>query len=343
MRRYFFRIFAVALLYLPVHFAVCLFLPAPISAEYWVRELIVVKQILANAIRSPRFIFLGGSSTLFGIDAKKVAAEIGLPTMNMGLHGGMRLGQMLSVGEDVVRPGDVLVLSLEVHYYSCDRAAWNNWQVRNALAWDRSYFDSLSLGTRVKALFDGGSPSLIIDILASKLGSIAGSKVIDSRLKALAPTEVIWARYSSGKLRTSDFAYSAYNIDDRGDMLEIDGANYSGPGAPANEPGNICSDPFFVLSSFVARMKKNDVRVFVANTPYLIEGTPTAGWQEAEERFLQDVRSAGAEVLGRREELFFPRMYFFNTQYHLNDYGRRERTRILVSNLRGLGLGGPRL
>ena len=132
---YVFRTIAVASIYLTVHFLVCLFLPSPIAAEYWIRELIVVKQMLAGSIGfSPRIIFLGGSSTLFGIDAQVVATETGLPAMNMGLQAEMRLDRLLSVGEAMVRRGDVLVLPLEQGLYSCDKQAWDDWQLRNALA-----------------------------------------------------------------------------------------------------------------------------------------------------------------------------------------------------------------
>src|ERR1035437_6583536 len=77
VRRYFFRTIAVAAIYLALYFSVCLFLPAPISAEYWVRELIGIKRILANSIVSPRIIILGGSSTLFSIDARQIEETTG--------------------------------------------------------------------------------------------------------------------------------------------------------------------------------------------------------------------------------------------------------------------------
>jgi hypothetical protein len=343
---YVFRTVAVASIYLTAHFSVCLFLPSQISAEYWVRELIVVKQKLADAIsssRSQRVIFLGGSSTLFGIDAQEVAAETDLPTMNMGLHAGMRLERVLAAGEAVIRRGDVLVLPLEPNFYSCDQEAWNDWQLRNALAWDRSYFDNLSLGTRIRVVFYAGGADLMIDVLASKLESIASTKDYAARLEALAPAEVIWGRYRSGKLRTNGFSYSAYNIDDRGDMLENEGADYSGPGVPANEPNNICSDTLSILINFVARMRHKEVRILFAHTPYLIEGTPTPGWDDAEKNFLRDIMSSGAEVLDRREELFFPRSYFFNTKVHLNALGRRIRTKTLIVNLKELGIGQSRV
>jgi hypothetical protein len=338
MRRYFFGIVAVAATYLVLHFLVCLFFTAPISAEYWLRELIVIKRILANSIASPRIIFLGGSSALFSIDARQVEETTGIRAMNMGLHAGMRLEQMLLVGEDVVRPGDILVLILEPNFYSCDVAPWDDWQVTNALAWDKSYFNSLALLTRIGAIFSSGSPMLAVKIIASKFGSIIAPAAYTDRFQALAPIDVIWERYRSGKFRPGDFEYSAYNIDDRGDIQKNIGV-WRGPGIPANEPSNVCHYTLSILANFVVRMKDIGVRVLVAHTPYLIEGAPRAGWQEAEANFSRDIGSTGATILDQREELFLPRAYFFNTSLHLNQVGRRDRTNIMVADLAKNGIG----
>lgn len=339
MRRYFFRTVAVAATYLGLHFLVCLFLPSPISAEYWVRELIVIKRMLAHSIPSPRLIFLGGSSTLFDIDASQVEEMTGLRAMNMGVHAGMRLEQVLLVGEDVVGRGDILVLAMESGYYSCDQEPWIDWQVRNALAWDRSYFDNLPLVTRIAAIFSAGSPMLGVAILTSRVGSIVFPEAYAKRVQALAPIEVIWERYRSGKLRPSNFAYSAYNIDDRGDIQKNIGAKYGGFGVAENEPSNICPHALSIFADFVARMKDKGVRVLFSHTPYLIEGPPAFGWQEAEATFSRQIGSTGATILDRREDLFLPREYFFDTELHLNHIGRCERTKIMIADLRKLGIG----
>jgi hypothetical protein len=337
--RYVFRMIAVSAIYVTLHFSLCLFLPSPIAAEYWARELIVVKSMLANSILSPRIIFLGGSSTLFGIDAIQVEKKSGVPAMNMGLHAGMRLKQVLLIGERVVRRGDILVLILEPNFYGCNRMAWNSWQVENALAWDRQYFDNLPLETRIEAIFSAGAPTLMMKVLVGNVVSVVAPKYYGARIRALAPVEVIWASYRSGTLRTRSFEYSAYNIDNRGDMLNNEGARYSGPGVQATEPGDICPDLLPVLTTFVGQVKDKGVRVIVAHAPYLLDGAPEVGWREAETRFSRQLASTGAEILDRREELFFSRTDFFNSNLHLNQTGRDKWTKIAIADLRKLGIG----
>src|SRR5215467_14299553 len=74
---------------------------APVAAEYFVLQTIQVKEALLARIPSPRIIFLGGSSSLFGIDATAVSAALHIDTMNMGLHGGLRLDRFMQVAHEV--------------------------------------------------------------------------------------------------------------------------------------------------------------------------------------------------------------------------------------------------
>jgi hypothetical protein len=114
---------------------------------------------------------------------------------------------------------------------------------------------------------------------------------------------------------------------------------YLGPGVRADEPSDICPDELAILTTFVSRMKDKGVRVIIAHTPYLIDGEPTEGWQEAEARFSRSVALTGADLLDRREELFMPRSDFFNTKLHLNEDGRRKWTNAIIADLRKLGVG----
>jgi hypothetical protein len=339
MRGYFFRVIAIAAACLAIHFFVCLYMPSPIAAEYWVREMIVVKRALA--VSSPRIVVLGGSSSLFGIDARQVTAETGVFTMNMGLHVGVRIDRLLAVGEEMAQRGDIFVLALESLYYDCAATHWTDWQIRNMLAWDRAYFDDLPFRSRLIGVFTAGGPQLSINIFAERISLGLLPQRYADRLGALKPDDVILARYRSGRSRTDHFSYSAYNLDDHGDMLNNRGATFSGAGIPATSPGPVCPAIVAILANFVASMKAKGVRVVAAHTPYLVDGAPAPGWQKAEHAFLRDLTAIGLEVVDHREELFFSRSSFFNTSQHLNESGRRERTKLLINDLRRFGIGIP--
>ena len=69
MRVYVVKLYLAAVGYFTAHCAIILFLPAPLPAAYWVREMVVIKRHQADLMPSPKIVFLGGSSVLFGIDA----------------------------------------------------------------------------------------------------------------------------------------------------------------------------------------------------------------------------------------------------------------------------------
>jgi len=56
---------------------------------------------------------VGGSTTMFGIDAEYIEREHGLPVANLGLHVGMGPAALIGIGLSSLRKGDTLVLSLE--------------------------------------------------------------------------------------------------------------------------------------------------------------------------------------------------------------------------------------
>lgn len=320
------------------HVLVLLTVAAPIPAEYWVYETIIVKRSIAASLPSPRIIFLAGSSALFGIDAKYIEASTGIPTMNMGLHAGMRLDQILDIGEEMARPNDVIVLALERDFYGCGRQNLTSWQVRNWLAWDRGRFNALPLRERAWASLTASDPSLMFEIIGNFAGSRLFPGLYTRRLNALAPPSAIMNRFWSGVDRPAGFMYSAYNLDDRGDMLHIDGSHAVDPGVNGLEPAKVCPATLTTLARFIAEMRSRKVRVIFSHEPYLIERRPAAGWRQSEAAFARDIQAIGSELLESRDEVFFNRQAFFNLNEHLNEAARKRRSALAVADLKRLGI-----
>ncbi|MBV7532542.1 hypothetical protein [Chitinophaga sp. sic0106] len=87
---------------------------------------IVIKHKRLNEIKGPRLIFAGGSNMAFGLDSKAVEEATHMPVVNLALHGGLGLDFILEELKDVVRAGDMVVLSpeyfLEEGRYELDAA-----------------------------------------------------------------------------------------------------------------------------------------------------------------------------------------------------------------------------
>src|SRR5689334_412801 len=86
--RYLAAFAAAAVLGLPAMLGLGLALaPAPIAAEYWVRQAMVVKADISHRHDSGRkALVVGGSSALFSIDTRALTAEFGVPFVNLATH-----------------------------------------------------------------------------------------------------------------------------------------------------------------------------------------------------------------------------------------------------------------
>lgn len=341
-QQYVLKTLVVAAAFFFLQFGIILAVPSPIEASYWVREMLVLKQHFAQSTAEvPRLLFLGGSATLFGIDAKTVSAELGMPAINFGLNADLPLDRLLAIADNVTRPGDILVLPLEQEYYDCSSRDWYALRLRNFLAWDRAYFSTLPVSTRLWAIFSSAKPDLAREIISDRIWSGLYPEQYSERLAALGSPDEIYVRYSLGVARRSGISYWAYNIDDHGDATQNIGSHYTGIGVSPLRPAKICPAVLSQLKQFVAIMKSRHVRVLIAHSPYLTDKAPDRGWINAEALFSSDIRATGAEILDRREDLFLPRKDFFDTYLHLNEPGRKARTETLVAALRMLDVGSP--
>ncbi|MDD5262356.1 MAG: hypothetical protein PHD76_10975 [Methylacidiphilales bacterium] len=331
MKACFFKILFTALAVFALYFLILYEVRSPIAAEYWVHELIVVKRHLSADMPSPKIILLSGSNTLFGIDASEMEKELKIPAINFGLHGGMRLEWLLDEGRSLAKPGDILLLPLEAGYY--DGRDWQEWELRNVLAWNSRWVDSLSMPKRFSIFCKAGSFDMAFELAQVKTLLLFSHGKFPERLQALEPEDKIFARFKSEQGPPLTFAYGL-KMDDHGTILGADDSQYTGPSEPMSYPSAISPMPKKLLAEFVAEMKARKVRVYFAHSPYVMDGKAGPGWEGAERKFQKEIRDLGSEVIDRREQLFFPREYFFNTKYHLNTRGKEARTKILIEALR---------
>ena len=115
-----------------------------VPAEYWLREVAIVKQQLCRETPSPKVLILSGSNALFGFDSDRLAHFLERPVINFGLHAGLSLEYLLNRYDLSLKPGDWVILPLEYELY---RTAESNtsWFTTQVMAWDPAYFEDLSL------------------------------------------------------------------------------------------------------------------------------------------------------------------------------------------------------
>jgi hypothetical protein len=337
MKKYLLIVAGATGLILAGHFGAILAIHSPLPAEYWIREFIVVKQHEAAMMPTPKIVFVGGSCTLFGIDAAKVQSSLHLPAINFGLNAGLRLEDHLAQARAVVKPGDTIVLSLEPCYYDEYTERWNSGQVRNALSWNRDALDRLPFARKAWILLTASNPEISRDLIESEANLIFSPGRLGRRLEALAPENDIVARFERERGSSTAFAYEIGNLDDNGDMLHTadDGNLFHGPNWPVTRPASVSPYARNLLVPFIKEMKGRNVRVLFDYTPYLIYADPNYDWKKADLAFRADIASlGGGNIIEPRDAFFYPNTLFFHSNLHLNEQGRELRTDRLIEALR---------
>ncbi|MGR9085496.1 MAG: hypothetical protein ACU841_00285 [Gammaproteobacteria bacterium] len=310
---------------------------APVPAEYWVNEMLAVKKELVKSVSGKRKIIIaGGSSTLFGIDAEYASQQLNMPVINFGLHAGLRLEKILNEAGSVLDPDDYLILHLEPPYYDCHKEL-NSWQIRNFIAWDHESWSKLNRPEKIKFFFSI-SPSLYLDMFISGLKRQFYPASVKERTAALNQSATL-SRFRSRTLSYSSFSYSANQLNDHGDLQAAIGSNFRLQSRDARKPNHICGDTKTRLKEFADRLKKDGVRVYFANTPYIDWKVDKSNIDRSEFVFLREISPIGC-LIDRRRDLFFDKRYFFNSNLHLNVEGRRIRTKRLIDAIRNRVLSG---
>lgn len=326
--RYIATVFASTIAAIVLYFGLVLALaPAPIAAEYWVREMLVVKRDIARRHDGmPKVLIASGSSTLFNIDTKQLTDALGIPFVNFGLHAALPLATLLEETQAVANRGDTIILPLEPLYY-CVREP-TSWQVRNMIAWQHDRWAALDLEQRVRGVALLG-PGVLVELLVAQLQRQFWPDSLRRRLEAFDDSAIL-SRFRKAPL-PERFAYSAYHLDELGNMRRTMGANYTGvPPSPETEIP-FCETSRARLRTFLAKTSSRDVAVYFANTPSVLPPNLDRAKAIQSSDQLSSALSNFAPVLDDRHSLMMDRRFFFDTDLHLNEEGRRLRTQMLES------------
>ncbi|MDD5350408.1 MAG: hypothetical protein PHQ12_09380 [Chthoniobacteraceae bacterium] len=333
LKAFFLSALAAGAVYYTVLFFV---IDAPIPAEYWVAEMITVKkELIKQYAGREKIIVGGGSSTLFGVDAEAASRQLGVPVLNFGLHAGLRLEKILQETASVAEPGDTVILPLEPPYFE-PSPQWTGWQVDNVIGWDHAAWKELNWRGKGRFLLSI-SPAVFTRMCVAKLQEKFWPAAISERLNALNEAAVL-ARFRD-RPAPEKFEYSAYNLDNHGDMQRAEGSKYKGKAWYLSKPDRVSKATATLLQAFVGSMKAKGVRVYFANTPLIASEESLDTLHAGEAHFLGDLAAIGP-MIDRREDVLLDRKYFFNTDLHLNTEGRAIRTERLVQAIRKTVLPG---
>jgi hypothetical protein len=285
----------------------------PTESSRWIYELLQKKEAHAAAVQGPRLFVTAGSSTLYGINAKRIEELTGRPTINMGCHAGLGLPYMLYLIKKTARPGDTVLLAIEYELYSLDL---NKETIDDyLLARDPDYFRRLSWLEKIE--------------MTTRIPFKRLQKGLSIRHKPESPPR-------------PHHPY-AEDIDDNGDEV----ANWTAERQPPNFRLKLIASNlvdgipstdragFNAIRDFVAWARAHQVTV-LATFPNLVYHAeydkPPA--QQAIKAITDFYTSQGVPVIGTAREAMLPMDQFFDTSYHLTHEAALKRTERLVPELK---------
>ena len=258
-------------------------------------------------IDEPKIILVGNSNVAFGICSERIEEALGMPVVNLGLHGDLGNAYHEQIAKLNINEGDIVVVC-HCSFSDEDKI------VDNQLAWvTYDYHEELWPIIRVKD-YPGmlsAYPTYIID---SFLLWLTGQGNI-------AP-EGCYSREAFNEYGDVNYKpeYNQMNVDDffRQYNLEIPKIN------------NVCIDRLNELNQYCINQ----------GATLVVAGYPIAygEYSEYTERDFIDFqeelkKELDCDVISDYTDYFFPYRYFYDTAFHLNEEGTEVRTNQLISDL----------
>jgi hypothetical protein len=256
---------------------------------------------------SPRIVLVGGSNLAFGVDSSMMGHALGYHPVNMGLHLGLGLDFMLTEVAPFLKPGDVVLISLEYEHFI-----------------DLYYGDASTLFIMLQVqpssihFLTFGHAVLLLDQGLMVMGSM-----IRHSLRVL-----------SGERQGEASVYQRSAFNQFGDFVAHHTKGPQPFPVDRYKPPTHASMARVIqrLNHFHAACQRQGILVFYSYPPLVQEQ------MQANRAIIQDIAGQLAQqlhmpLLDTPEEMSLPVDYFFDGPYHLNVIGTGIRTSHLITKL----------
>ena len=260
---------------------------------------------------SPRIILVGGSNVSFGIDAERMQRVLGIPVINDGLHAGLGVAPLREL-EEVLHPGDVVILSLEYHLFSS----------RDVMDGDITFLSDWIeyVPRRIKFLSDPWeeAPALYATMLQRKVNRQVNTYLFGGSLDDVRDV-FVGTRYNSN----GDFIGHLHQASTPRRRISAEPYPVSA----------IQKHIFIFLEQFHQTALEKGAEVYFEAPASRKTNCENTGEASMANFFKVFEEQSSIPVLTPLEEVCLPDKYFFDTAYHLNAEGRQLRTERLIQNL----------
>jgi len=258
-----------------------------------------------KATKGKKIVIIGGSNASFGIDTELMEQQLGLPVVNMAIHGGIPVKYVVEQAKPYLNSGDILIFSKE--YEGLRDKDWNTLdgtEISKVATYDLSQVRVLLSDRK---MFETTVPNIFNTIKKYiDLHPIEGRKGINS---------VYDARAFKEDNLMPEFIKGSYELDVKQHPLN-----------EMNENSPILKG----LREYKDFFNEKGVD-FYLTPPVIIKGyfeddKILPFWHFFSER-------TGIPMLNDDKKYSLEKKYFFNSHYHPNYTGRKIRTEMLIDDI----------
>jgi len=267
---------------------------------------------LLETIPGRRIILAGGSNVAFGLDARLMQKELGVPVINYGLHAGLGIVPLREL-QQYIHEGDIVIISLEYSMFSS----------REVMNGDTSSLsDWIEFApSRVKYLSHPLTdiPSIFVVMLQRKL----------NRSMAYA--------LNGGSLAQDRTIFTSSQFDLNGDFighLQVESLPRQKIPASPYPVTRLQKDMFIFLAGFNKTLHTNGATLYFEAQASRQSNCDATGEDKLGSFFDTFKSSSSIPVLTAMDQVCIPDKYFFDTPHHLNAEGRRLKTLRLIEDMR---------
>lgn len=255
-------------------------------------------------ITEPKIILLGGSSVTYGFDSEKIEEVFGMQVVNMGLHAGIGQTICMDLAKGGIKQDDIVVVLPEK-------------------------FDQTGLIDGVRGwIMMENHPALWKKLPVSYLPELA--KGFPTYIKKALQ---LWVS-GTGNMH-SEVGLRRESLNDYGDISETGKENVIASGFYEADSFTTTADSRFIqfLNDYNEFVKSKGAVLVLAAPP--IMGEPSINDVNQIELMEDELRERlDVPVITNFKDYYYPKEYFFDTNYHLNDNGRNIRTMQFIEDLK---------
>ncbi|MBW4497212.1 MAG: hypothetical protein KME26_29975 [Oscillatoria princeps RMCB-10] len=282
-------------------------LGAPTQTSHYIYQVDKIHLKFASSVKDPKLVIVSGSNSHFGISCQQLQEETKVPCLNAAKpNAGLGVEYILRRARLSINPGDTVLMPLEYELYLNDYIPEEG-LVDYVFAHDPPY-----VLTHPQMFAFLSFPRLIMGLA--------------SRIKPANYSISYQEKYVSANGDYTNNKEATLTKDQRLQIETWQPMEIFFPGETVGVKA---------VRDFVKWCQKNNVRL-LASWPNTIfyEAYKQDKYQEAFQNYQDFYRQMQVPVIGHPLDFMYDKSMFYDTIYHLNDRGVRQRTRQLIELLK---------